>query len=129
MAKAEDGGGEKDGMSLPAKVAVASALGLGALVTGYLATRQGRRLVGDTFKGVRRSPLEYDVLEELDERPRLARRHITVKDEGGGRVALEGRVASEAERRVARRTAGAVKGVTEVIDRLEVGPAGPERAG
>lgn len=115
------GAGGGGGMSLPTKLALASALGLGALITGYLVTRQGRRIVRDTARGVTRSPLEYQVLEALDDHPRLGRRRLDVRDEGEGRVALVGTVATEAERRRAVRLASGVAGVAEVRDGLTVG--------
>ncbi len=100
-------------MSLPVKVALGSALTLGALVTGYLASKQGRRLVRETFRGVRRTPLEYQVLAALENHPVLGLRGLDVREEEGGRVALSGTVATPGEERRARRLAASVKGVRE----------------
>lgn len=123
MAKQSDGGGEeRGGMSLPAKLALGTAVGLGALITGFAATRQGRRFVRETLKGRVRPPLEYDVLEVLDAHSRLGRRGIDVRLEGEGTIVLLGTVAAEAERDDALRLAAEVPGVAQVLDGLEVDP-------
>ncbi|MBW3535259.1 MAG: BON domain-containing protein [Gemmatimonadetes bacterium] len=123
MAKQSEGGAlESGGMSLPAKLALGTAVGLGALITGFVATRQGRRFVRETLKGRVRPPLEYDVLEVLDAHSRLGRRRIDVRQEETGTVVLLGTVASQDERDQALGLAAKVRGVDEVRDGLEVEP-------
>ena len=105
-------------MGLGVRLAIAGAVGLGALASGFLLSRGGRRLVGDAFKGKRRSPLTDRVLETLWSDPALGRRHFDVEEMGDGIVVLTGAVASDRERRIARELALGVQGVSEVDDRL-----------
>ncbi|HSH46118.1 MAG TPA: BON domain-containing protein [Longimicrobiales bacterium] len=117
-----DNGGDPN-MKLGVRLAVASAVGLGALASGLLLSRSGRRLVGDAFRGKRRSPLTDRVLEALWSDPALGRRTLDVDEVGEGGVILAGTVASARERSQAVRLATDVPGVSEVDDRLEVDPS------
>ena len=109
-------------MGLPVRLAIAGAVGLGALASGFLLSRSGRRLVGDAFRGKRRSPLTDRVLESLWSDPALGRRHFDVEEMGEGTVVLTGAVASDRERRIARELALGVQGVNDVDDRLVLDP-------
>ena len=114
---------EKDpNMGLPVRLAIAGAVGLGALASGFLLSRGGRRLVEDAFKGKRRSPLTDRVLEALWSDPALGRRSLDVEEMGEGTVVLTGSVADDRERRIARELSLGVKGVTDVDDRLILDP-------
>lgn len=114
-------------MGLGVRLAVAGAVGLGALASGFLLSRGGRRLVTDAFRGKRRSPLTDRVLEALWSDPALGRRHLEVEEVGEGEVILTGAVASEREQAIARQLAAAVKGVQAVDDRLVLDPTLPRR--
>lgn len=110
-------------MGLGVRLAVAGAVGLGALASGFLLSRGGRRLVGDAFRGKRRSPLTDRVLETLWRDPALGRRHLDIEEMDEGTVILMGSVATDRERRIARELALAVQGVSDVDDRLVLDPA------
>lgn len=109
-------------MGLGVRLAIAGAVGLGALASGFLLSRSGRRLVGDAFKGKRRSPLTDRVLEALWSDPALGRRSLDVEEMGEGIVILMGSVASEREQKIARELALGVPGVHDVDDRLVLDP-------
>lgn len=126
MARDKGGGSRGDGdpnMGLSVRLAVAGAVGLGALASGLLLSRSGRRLVGDTFRGKRRSPLTDRVLEVIWSDPALGRRRLDVDEVGEGGVILTGSVASERERAIAVQLAGQVSGVEAVEDRLVLDPS------
>lgn len=110
------------GMSTGARIGLAAAIGLGALASGLLLTRPGRRLVVDVFRGGRRSTVESRVLDNLWSDRVLGRRRIDVKEVGPGRIVLRGRVRSRDEIGRAVAVAERAKGVTTVIDELEVVP-------
>ncbi|HUG39913.1 MAG TPA: BON domain-containing protein [Longimicrobiales bacterium] len=110
-------------MGLAVRLAVAGAVGLGALASGFLLSRGGRRLVQDAFRGKRRSPLTDRVLEVLWRDPALGRRHLDVEEVGEGIVILAGAVATDRERRIARELALGVHGVNDVDDRLALDPS------
>lgn len=105
---------------LALKIGVAGFIGFGALATGMFVTRKGRRLVGEAWQGKERTTIEDRVLDALWDDPDLARRIIDVDDVGNGCVELIGTVRSEDERETALEIAEGVRGVTEVIDLLEV---------
>lgn len=102
------------------KIGVAGFIGFGALATGMFVTRKGRRLVGEAWQGKERTTIEDRVLDALWDDPDLARRRIDVDDMGDGCVELIGVVRSEDERETAIEIAEGVRGVTEVVDLLEV---------
>lgn len=104
------------------KVGIFSAVALGAAVSGFLVSRQGRRFVKDVWDGRRRSPLEDRALEALWADRMLGRREIEVQEIEPGVLELAGLVRSNDERRRARTVIAAIKGVNEIEDRLEVRP-------
>ena len=102
------------------KVGIFGAVALGAAVSGFLASRQGRRFVRDVWEGRRRSQLEDRVLAALWADRRLGRRHIDVQEIEPGVVALMGRVRSSDERKHARSLVAGIKGINEIEDQLEI---------
>lgn len=113
--------GDEVGTGMGLRLAIGGAVTVGALVSGYLLSRHGRRLVADTFRGRRPSPLAERVQEALWGDPLLAHRRITV-DEVEGEVFLTGTVATEVERNIALERARAVTGVRQVTDRIVLDP-------
>jgi hypothetical protein len=109
---------------LGARIGLAAAVGLGALASGLLLTRPGRRLVADVFGGRRRSPVESRVLDNLWSDRVLGRRRIDVAEVSPGRVVLRGRVRNWEEVGRAVSVAERAKGVTTVVQELEVSPRG-----
>ena len=102
------------------KVGIFGAVALGAAVSGFLASRQGRRFVRDVWDGRRRSQLEDRVLAALWADRRLGRRHIDVQEIEPGVVALSGRVRNSEEREHACSIVAKLKGINEIEDRLEI---------
>lgn len=102
------------------KVGIASAVALGAIVSGFLATRQGRRFVKDVWQGRRRSPLEDRALDSLWADRVVGGRRIDVEEIEPGVLALMGSVRTADERRRARAVVARVSGVKEIEDRLEL---------
>jgi hypothetical protein len=102
------------------KVGIFGAVALGAAVSGFLASRQGRRFVRDVWEGRRRSQLEDRVLDVLWSDRMLGGRQIDVQEVEPGVVALVGRVRNADERRHARSVVADIKGIKEIEDRLEI---------
>lgn len=115
----ETGDAGRTGMGL--RLAIGGALTVGALVSGYLLSRRGRRLVSDTFHGRRPSLLVERVQDALWGDPLLEHRRITV-EEVEGEVFLTGTVATEVERNMALERTRAVNGVRQVTDRIVLDP-------
>lgn len=119
-----EGGPPPRTTNLGVRIGLAAAIGLGALASGFLLTRGGRRLVADVFDGRRRSPVESRVLDNLWNDRLLGKRRIDVTEMAPGRVALRGRVKSRDEVGRAVAVAERAKGVVAVIDELEVAERG-----
>ena len=119
-----DSGGpaERGSGNLAVRIGLAGALGIGALVTGFILTRPGRKLVGDVLAGRSRTPLESRVLDALWSDRVLGRRKLEAQEIAPGRIALRGTVRSEEEVGRAVAVAEHAKGVREVESRLEVRP-------
>ena len=112
----------KSGLSNTAlKIGIAGAVAFGAVVSGFLVSRQGRRFVKDVWDGRRRSPLEDRALEAIWGDRVLGKRRIDVQEIEPGVLALSGQVRSVDERRWARAIVARIKGVNEIEDRLELG--------
>jgi hypothetical protein len=105
--------------NLVLRIGLASALGVGALVTGFILTRPGRKLMGDVLAGRKRTPLEGRVLDALWGDRLLGRRELEVLELGPGKVALIGVVENWEEVGRAVTLAERTKGVKEVESRLE----------
>jgi hypothetical protein len=115
----------KPGLAL--RIGIAGALGIGAVVSGLVISRQGRRLMREAWQGRRRTRIEDRVLDAIWGDPVLGRRDIDVAELGPGVVALGGSVATQVERRRLLRVARAVRDVNEVEDRLALEPKLPRR--
>jgi osmotically-inducible protein OsmY len=102
------------------KVGIFGAVALGAAVSGFLVSRQGRRFVKDVWDGRKRSQIEDRVLDALWADRELGRRPIEVQEIEPGVIALIGRVRNSEERRRALSVVATVKGINEIEDRLEV---------
>ncbi len=111
-----------EGMGLGLRVGIGVAVAAGALVSGFLASRRGRRLVADTFRGRRPSPLADRVLDRLWDDAILGRRRLDVEEPVDGRVVITGSVASDEERARVLELARGVAGVTAAEDRLVLDP-------
>ncbi|MGH7448294.1 MAG: BON domain-containing protein [Longimicrobiales bacterium] len=109
------------------KIGIAGFIGFGAVATGMFVTRKGRRLVREAWEGRERTRIEDRVLDALWSEPRLARRRIDVDETVAGHVQLLGVVRSEAEREEAVDIAARVKGVSMVLDGLQVVPREKKR--
>jgi osmotically-inducible protein OsmY len=118
MAENKDNGISKTAL----KVGLFSAVALGAAVSGFLVSRQGRRFVRDVWEGRHRSQLEDRVLDVLWSDRKLGHRSIDVQEVEPGVITLLGRVRNADERRHARSLVAGVKGINEIEDRLEVRP-------
>src|SRR5690606_39118588 len=104
------------------KIGIAGFIGFGALATGLFITRKGRHLVREAWEGRERTRVEDRVLDALWDDARLARRRIDVDEIEDGRIELYGIVRTPEERERAVRIASGVKGVTMVMDGLQVIP-------
>lgn len=104
------------------KVGIFSAVALGAAVSGFLVSRQGRRFVKDVWDGRRRSQLEDRALDAIWADRLLGKRPIEVQEIEPGVLALVGRVRNTEERRRARAILAELRGVDEIEDRLEIRP-------
>ncbi len=102
------------------RVGLVGAVAFGAVVSGFLATRQGRRFVKDVWQGRKRTPLEDRALDAMWSDRVLGKRQIEVEEIEPGVLALMGAVRSAEERRHARAVVARVGGVNEIEDRLEL---------
>jgi osmotically-inducible protein OsmY len=102
------------------KVGIFSAVALGAAVSGFLATRQGRHFVKDVWQGRKRSQLEDRALDSIWGDKVLGRRSLDVQEIEPGVLAIEGQVRTADERRRALTLVARISGVQEIEDRLEV---------
>jgi hypothetical protein len=105
------------------RLALGGAVAFGALASGFLISRRGRRLVADTFRGRYRTPLADQVLDRFWDEPALSRRHLDVEEREEGVVELLGTVANDREQSLAREVAESVPGVVEVRDKLLLDPS------
>jgi hypothetical protein len=108
------------GDNLVVRLGLAGALGVGALVTGFILTRPGRRLMGDVLAGRRRTPLEGRVLDAFWSDRVLGRRSLEVTESGPARVTVQGTVGNWEELGRATAIAERAKGVKEVEMQVEV---------
>lgn len=109
------------------KIGIAGFVGFGAVATGLFATRKGRHLVREAWEGRQRTRIEDRVLDALWSDPHLARRRIDVTEGVDGQVKLAGVVRTNTERVHAVDIAAEIKGVSMVIDALEVVPRQTKR--
>jgi osmotically-inducible protein OsmY len=114
--------GARSGNNLAVRLGLAGALGMGALVTGFILTRSGRRLMGDVLAGRSRTPLEGRVLDSFWSDRVLGRRELEVVESGPGRVTVQGTVGNWEELGRATAIAERAKGVKEIEMLVEVDP-------
>lgn len=113
---------EEERLGLGARLAIGGAVGVGALVSGFMVSRRGRRLVVDAFQGRRRTPLTDRVLDQLWDHAVLGRRRLDATELEGGVIELVGSVATDREREEAVALAESIPGVAEVLDCLVLDP-------
>lgn len=112
---------KEPGLMNPAiKIGIFGAVALGAVVSGFLVTRQGRHFVKDVWDGRKRSQLEDRALDAIWADAQLGRRRIDVVEIEPGVLALEGQVRNPEERRRALTLVARLKDVKEIEDRLEL---------
>lgn len=109
-----------ESLSLGLKLGIAGALTIGAIASGYVVTRSGRRVLREALQGRRRSRLEDRVLDRVWNDRELGRRELDVEEVESGVIALSGRVRSDEERRRALALVRATKEVTAIQDRLQI---------
>jgi hypothetical protein len=119
---------EKKSGNLMLRIGLASALGVGALVTGFILTRPGRKLMSDVIAGRKRTPLEGRVLDAFWSDRLLGRRELDVHEVGPGKVELVGVVENWEEVGRAVTLAERTKGVKEVASRLETATSDSRRS-
>jgi hypothetical protein len=102
------------------QIGIVGAVAFGAIVSGFLISRQGRRFVKDVWDGRRRTPLEDRALDAIWGDRMLGRRRIEVQEIEPGVLALSGTVRNADERRWARALVARINGVNEIEDRLDV---------
>jgi len=110
--------GESDKPGLALKIGIAGAIGLGAVVSGLLISRRGRRLVSEAWQGRRRTRLEDRVLDVLWGDEILGRRKLDVAETGEGTIEISGIVHRRGERARAIRLARHVRDVKAVEDHI-----------
>src|SRR5262245_59668225 len=76
------------------KWGIASAVALGALASGFLISRRGRRFVSDVWHEKRRTPLEDRVIDTIWGEAELGKRPIDVAEIEPGVIAVLGQVRS-----------------------------------
>ena len=103
------------------RIGIVGAVAFGAVVSGFLVSRQGRRFVKDVWDGRKRTPLEDRALDKLWGDRVLGKRHIDVEEIEPGVLALSGQIRTADERRQVHAVIAAIKGVNEIEDRLEIG--------
>jgi osmotically-inducible protein OsmY len=113
--------GRKKASDIALKVGIAGAIAFGALASGFLMSRRGRRLLRDVWLERRPSALEDRVMDVIWKEPVLRRRPVDVAELEPGVIALVGRVRTNDEQEKLVQLVGRVKGVTDVENRLEVG--------
>jgi hypothetical protein len=116
------GNGKKSGNNIVLRIGLASALGVGALVTGFILTRPGRKLMGDVIAGRKRTQLEGRVLDALWGDRLLGPREIEVQETGPGQVALSGELENWEEVGRAVALAEQAKGVKKVESKMTIVP-------
>ncbi len=102
------------------KWGIAGAIAFGALASGFLISRRGRRFVQDVWHEKRRTPLEDRVIDTIWGEPVLGKRPVDVAEIEPGVIAVIGQVRTNEERKALLAIARDTKGVREVEDRLEI---------
>ncbi len=113
---------DKKGSNIALKLGIAGAIAFGALASGFLISRRGRRFLRDVWQERQRTVLEDRVIDVIWGEPVLGRRPVDVAELEPGVIALFGEVRSADERRMLLALARKVKGVLEIEDRIDVRP-------
>lgn len=103
------------------RVGLFGAIAFGALASGFLVSRRGRRFVKDVWQERRRTPLEDRVLDTIWGERVLGKRRIDVEEIEPGVIVLYGQLKSAGEREELLDLVEEIKGVNEVEDNLVVG--------
>jgi hypothetical protein len=124
-----DGTGERDELEpkpetpgLALKLGIAGAVAIGAVASGFLLSRQGRRVVKEAWQGRRRTRLEDRVLEALWDDDDIGRRDLDVQELSPGVIAVSGAIHGRRERERVIDVIEEIEGVREIEDRLVVVP-------
>ncbi len=104
------------------RVGIAGAIALGAVASGLLLSRSGRRLLGEVWQGRQRTTVEDRVLDTLWRDPQVGRRRIDVIEVADGTVRLVGEVRTEAELDRVVELTRALKGVRGIENELQIVP-------
>ncbi|MGH7506095.1 MAG: BON domain-containing protein [Longimicrobiales bacterium] len=115
----EDG---REGPGLALKIGIAGALAIGATASGFLLSRQGRRLIREAWQGRRRTRIEDRALEAIWDDRLIGSRPLDVQETGDGNVIVSGRVRSRDERDRVVDVIEEIEGVGEVDDRIVIEP-------
>ena len=76
------------------KVGLAGAITFGALASGFLMSRRGRRFLRDVWHERRRTPLEDQIMDTIWGEPILGRRPVDVHEIEPGVIVVAGQVRS-----------------------------------
>lgn len=104
------------------RLGIASAIALGAVASGMLLSRSGRRLLGEVWQGRQRTTIEDRVLDALWSDDRVGRRRIDVVELADDTVRLTGAVRDEAEHDRVIEIVKAVKGVHGIDAQIQIVP-------
>lgn len=104
------------------RLGIASAIALGAVASGMLLSRSGRRLLGEVWQGRQRTTIEDRVLDALWRDDRVGRRRIDVIELADGSVRLTGAVRNEAEHDRAIEIVKSVRGVHGIDAQIQIVP-------
>lgn len=119
---AADGQGGRTFGRTAARVGIAGAIALGAIASGLLVSRRGRRLLGEAWQGRSRTTIEDRVLESIWGDKVAGRRRVDVAEVSPGIVRITGTVYSDLERERVIELAEETRGVIDVEDDLAVVP-------
>lgn len=104
------------------RVGIAGAIALGAVASGLLLSRSGRRLLGEVWQGRQRTTIEDRVLDALWRDDLVGRRRVDAIEVADGAVRLTGEVRTEAEHDRVLEIARRLKGVRAVEDEMQIVP-------
>jgi osmotically-inducible protein OsmY len=102
------------------KIGIFGVVALGAVASGFILSRQGRRVMREAWQGRRRTRLEDRVLEMLWEDDLVGRRPLDVEELSPGVIAVSGQLRSRREREHLLDLVEDLEGVRDVEDRLTV---------
>lgn len=113
---------EKKPGQIALRIGIAGAIAFGALASGFLASRRGRRFLRDVWHERKRTPLEDRVIDQIWGEPVLGKRPVDVEEIEPGVIAVFGKVRSKGEREDVLDIVSETPGVSEVEDRIEIVP-------